>query len=51
MTAAEIKEQIAEGKTQIGWLKEIAFQLALMNEHKPELQLTPPLLGKKHDRK
>lgn len=61
MTAGEIKEQIAEGKTQIGWLKEIAYQLAVLNEQKAQPKSSTALDGavlqaeliqrKKHDRK
>jgi len=32
MTAEEIKERPAEALTQSGWLREIAYQLARLNE-------------------
>lgn len=32
MTADEIKETPSDGRTESGWLKEIALQLALLNE-------------------
>jgi len=32
MTAEEIKERPAEALTQSGWLREIAYQLAALNE-------------------
>lgn len=35
MSAEEIKELDESSKTERGWLKEIALQLALLNESKP----------------
>lgn len=34
MTADEIKDTPAEGRDERGWLKEIAYQLARLNERK-----------------
>ena len=37
MTSDEIKETPQDGRTSSGWLKEIAYQLALLNDsRKPE---------------
>ena len=36
MTAAEIKEADESAKTEKGWLREVAYQLAVMNESKIE---------------
>lgn len=41
MTAEEIKNAPESSKTEAGWLKEIAYQLALLNEHeKPKFSQT-----------
>jgi hypothetical protein len=41
MTAGEIKELNPEARTHVQWLKEIAYQLAVMNEDDPEPVIPP----------
>lgn len=36
MTAKEIEDSSELSKTQVGWLREIALQLAVLNESKPQ---------------
>lgn len=36
MTAKEIEESTELAKTQLGWLREIALQLAVLNESRPQ---------------
>jgi ubiquitin len=36
MTAREITETDESSKTEKGWLREIAYQLATLNESKPQ---------------
>lgn len=36
MTSEEIKETPQEARSQAGWLKEIAYQLAQLNESKQQ---------------
>jgi hypothetical protein len=53
VTAEEIKHTEEFARTHAGWLREIAYQLALMNEPKPEApnqsrpKLTNDLLKRK----
>lgn len=36
MTSEEIKELSESGRTEVGWLKEIAYQLACLNERQQQ---------------
>lgn len=38
MTSIEIKETDESAKTEKGWLREVAYQLALLNESRTEKQ-------------